>query len=74
MGQASTRRTLGKGAYPDALLKSDTLDLKANENGIVWVTVTVPEDIEPGLYEFYLIVSADDEIWEEFHVVLGVPQ
>jgi len=50
VAQTSTRRTLGKGRYPDALLKSETFDVAADQNAIVWITATVPETAKPGEY------------------------
>lgn len=49
-------------------------DVGGGESRSFEVTITVPEAIEPRLYEFDLIVLGDNAILQVYHVALNVPQ
>ena len=60
VAQTSTRRTLGKGAHPDALLKSNTFDIQQEANGLVWITARVPGDAAAGEQRSSVVVQQGD--------------
>ena len=72
VAQTSTRRTLGKGAYPDALLKSRIFDLQPEANGLVWITASVPNDAAAGEQRSSVAVQQGDRELLAFQLVLDV--
>ncbi len=44
---------------PDPLLEDSFIPAKAGQTGAIWLTVSVPEDAEPGTYEGQVVISAD---------------
>ncbi len=39
------------GLYPDPILENESIDLMANETQPIWVTIEIPVDSKPGMYE-----------------------
>jgi len=39
------------GLYPDPILENESIDLMANETQPIWVTIEIPLDSKPGIYE-----------------------
>jgi hypothetical protein len=39
------------GLYPDPILEEESINLMANETQPIWVTIKIPKDAVPGLYE-----------------------
>ena len=72
VAQTSTRRTLGKGAYPDALLNSDTFDIEAQLNCLLWVTARVPDGAKPGEHRGIVSVHQGDGELLRFQFALDV--
>lgn len=46
---------------PDPLLEDSAVAAKAGETGAVWLTLSVPRDARPGLYQGSVTLSADGE-------------
>ena len=72
VAQTSTRRTLGKGAYPDALLRLRTFDVQPDENGLVWITASVPDDAVAGEQRSSVVVQQGDRELLAFQLALDV--
>jgi len=62
----------GDNLWPDILDPIDRLDIPADGYRPVWITVTVPEEAEPGLYKGMVIVKGAGSQQLEFPVELTV--
>jgi len=47
------------GLYPDPILENETVNVMANETQPVWITIEIPKDATPGLYEGDVILSGE---------------
>jgi len=47
------------GLYPDPILEEESINLMANETQPVWVTIEIPKDASPGLYEGKVVLSGN---------------
>ncbi len=72
VAQTSSARTLGKRAYPDALMKRDTFDVKAGENAIVWLTASIPASAAPGEHACVVNVVQGSKTLLSFRLVVRV--
>jgi hypothetical protein len=47
------------GLYPDPILEKESMNLMANETQPIWITVEIPKDASPGLYEGEAVLSGE---------------
>jgi hypothetical protein len=47
------------GLYPDPILEKESIDLMANETQPIWLTIEIPQDAQPGIYEGEVILTGE---------------